>query len=397
MRLTGFKYLRRQRILTLAVILIMASTLFTITVFSLLGLYRGFNAYLGEREDIVAIYDRKSRTPFTGGYVPTYLAEKIGLMNGVLASSPEIIAPCFLGDKAIFLRGIIPEDFTELNQLTLLDGSMLELSDLNSTIVGRRLAERLGLKTGDRILVFGIFRDRYVELEIKGIFTSHSAMDDEALAPLYVGQWLRVDYNHVTLIRFKIDRSLISPTVIFEEVSKESSGSGETGTDGQWSPGHSITQIIPITEIEFKIEEVGVDRAQSFMKSYLDAYGVTRETLLILCFMVFSLASVSVISASKILISQHKGEIEVLKSVGASNRTIKTDLIVKALPWSLLSSIIGTCIGILALMAIERSGYVQVLSHGITFYFDPLVLALQLFFTSLIVALSILRSFKSQI
>lgn len=397
MRLTGFNYLRKHRILTLAVILIMASTLFTITVFSLLGLYTGFNAYLGEREDIVAIYDRKSRTPFTGGYVPTYLTEKISLMNGILASSPEVIAPCLLKDEAIFLRGIVPEDFTKLNQLALLDGSMLEFSDMNSAIVGWRLAERLGLKAGDQILVFGIFRDRYVELEIKGIFTSHSVIDDEALAPLYVGQWLRVDYNHVTLIRFKIDRNVISPAMIFEEVSKESSGSGQTGTDGPWTPGPSITQIIPLTETKFKIEAVGVDRAQSFMKSYLDTYGVTRETLLILCFMVFSLASVSVFSASKILINQHKGEIGVLKSVGASNRTIKTDLIVKALPWSLLSSIIGTGLGILALIAIERSGYVQVLSHGITFHFDPLVLGLQLIFTSLIVAVSILHSYKSQI
>ena len=126
MRLTGFKYLRRQRILTLALILVTASILFTITAFSLLGFYRGFNAYLGESEDIVAIYDRKSNTPFTG-YIPTYLADRISLMDGVLASSPEVMTPCYLKDEAIFLRGIIPQQFTELNQLTMLDGDMLEL------------------------------------------------------------------------------------------------------------------------------------------------------------------------------------------------------------------------------------------------------------------------------
>ena len=41
---------------------------------NLLGFYKGFTAYLGEGEDIVAVYDRKSRTPFTG-LVPAYLAE----------------------------------------------------------------------------------------------------------------------------------------------------------------------------------------------------------------------------------------------------------------------------------------------------------------------------------
>ena len=76
---------------------------------------------------------------------------------------------------------------------------------------------------------------------------------------------------------------------------------------------------------------------------------------------------------------------------------LKTDLLAKVLPWSLLFSITGTGIGILALLTIERNGYLQVLSHGITFQFDPLILALQLIFTSLIVAISILHSFKSQI
>jgi len=393
MKLLGFKYLRRQRILTLALILTMTSILFSITAFSLLGFYRGFNAYLGEGEDIVAIYDRKSRTPFTG-YVPAYLAERISLMNGVLASSPEIVAPCLLKDEAIFLRGIIPEDFTKLNQLTLLDGDMLELSDVNSTIVGRKLAERLQLKSGDKVLILGVLRDRYLELQVKGIFESHSAIDDEALAPLYVGQWLRVDYDRVTLIRFKIDRNVISPAMIFEEVAKESSGTSQSEPGEQKPPGQSI---IPILRRPFGIEDVGVEGAQRFMKSYMDRYGVTREVLLILSIMAFSFASASVISASKTLIHQHKGEIEVLRSVGASKRTIKTDLLAKVLPWSLAFSMAGSAIGMLALMAIERSAHIQVLSHGISFQFDPLILALQLIFSSLIVALSILRSFKSQI
>jgi len=76
-----------------------------------LGFYRGFTAYLGEGEDIVAIYDRKSRTPFTG-LVPAYLAEKLSALNGVLAGSPEAIVPCIIKGESTFLRGIIPEEFT---------------------------------------------------------------------------------------------------------------------------------------------------------------------------------------------------------------------------------------------------------------------------------------------
>ena len=81
MRLLGFKYLKRQRVLILALIIILSSMLFSVTALSLLGFYKGFTAYLGEGEDIVAVYDRKSRTPFTG-LVPAYLAERVSALNG---------------------------------------------------------------------------------------------------------------------------------------------------------------------------------------------------------------------------------------------------------------------------------------------------------------------------
>jgi len=391
-KLAGFKYLRRQRTLTLILILTITSILFSITAFSFLGYYKSFNVYLGEEEDVVAIYDKKSSTPFTSIWVPTYLTDPISKMNGVLASSPEVMVPCIVKDKSIFLRGIVPEEFCKISSLSMLEGSMLELSDVNSLVVGRSLAERVSLKLGEKVIVLDVLEDQYLELQVKGIYDSDSAMDDEGLVPLYVGQWLRgTTYNRVSLIRVKIDKSLISPSQLLDTIAEEAASPKPSEGGGEENPW-----IIPIAWIDFGIEDVGVEQAQRFMRSYVDRYGVTRESLLILSIMVFSLASVSVISASKILISQHKGEIEVLKSVGASNKTIKADLIAKVLPWSLVSSVIGMSISILILLAIERSGYVQVLSHAISFHFDPLVLALQLIFTSLIVALSILRSFKSK-
>jgi hypothetical protein len=91
----------------------------------------------------VAVYDRKSRTPFTG-LVPAYLAEKISASSGVLASSPEAIASCIVKDESPFLRGIRPGDFTKLNQITIINGDMLKLDDLNSAVVGGNAAWRLG-------------------------------------------------------------------------------------------------------------------------------------------------------------------------------------------------------------------------------------------------------------
>jgi len=391
MRLRGFKYLQRQRILTLALILTLTSTLFLITAFSLLGFYKGFNAYLGEGEDIVVIYETKGRTPFTGT-VPTYLAERINSMEGVLASSPEVIAPCVVKSESIFMRGVIPNEFSTLNPVTILEGNMLELTDVNSAIVGKGLAERLDLKPGDRILVLGVLADRYLELQVKGIYESQSPMDDEALVPLYVGQGLRgMDYNYVTVIRIKIDRVELSPSKLSKEIATLASKHAQTATSEEETE-KPAERILPIVEMRFKPEDIGVKEAQKFMKSYLNRYGVTKETLLILSITIFILASASVANASATLIRQHKHEIGVLRSLGASKKTIKTDLLVKLLSWSLAASAAGIALAAATLTVIGESGYLQVLSHRVLFQFDPLTVALNFILVFLLVAITITRS-----
>jgi len=108
---------------------------FSITATSLLSSYNGFAAYLGGGDNIIAVYDRKSSTPFTG-LVPAYLADKIATVDRVLASSPEVLVPCIINSEALFLRGVVPEEFLKLNQLTILEGEMLRLGDFNSVIIG---------------------------------------------------------------------------------------------------------------------------------------------------------------------------------------------------------------------------------------------------------------------
>jgi len=393
MRLVGFMYLKRQRTLILALIILLSSMLFSLSALSLLGFYKGFTAYLGEEESILAVYDRKSRTPFTG-LVPAYLAEKIGALNGVLASSPEAIAPCMVKGESTFLRGIVPEDFMRLNQVTIIQGAMLELDDLNSAIVGKNVAERLRLNINDKVLVLGVLSDRYLELQVKGIFVSHTPMDDEILVPLYIGQWLRgTDYRHVTLIRFKIAKDAITPSRIFEEIAKEASGpsppsSPSTRPSQELQPPSIASGIIA----RFRIEDIGVEEAYSFMRSYMERYGVTRESLLILSAMVFLFSGASIAVASKTIIAQHKGEINVLRSVGASKRLLKLDMLAKLLPWSVAASSIGFAMAIAALTIIQEGGYWQVLSHTVPLSIDPIVIALNFILVALLVSAVILRS-----
>ena len=389
MKLVSFKYLRKQPLITLALILTAASTLFSLTAFSLTGFYRGFIAYLGEEENVMVIYDRKSSTPFTG-LVPTYLADVVSQLNGVLEVSPETIAPCIIRSQAVFLRGIIPEKFANLNRLTILEGEMLSLEDFNSVIVGEKAARKLNLKPQEKILVFGVLTNRYLELKVKGIFTSNSAVDDELLAPLYVGQWLRgTDYSQVTLIRIKINSSLISPNVILQEIAKAS----EQASSLEEPLEPSEATITPRTVIRFRMEDLGVKEAQELMKDYVSRYGANREALLIISATTFLFSGMSIFVAAKTLMLQHKREISILRSIGASRRLLKKDLLIKILLPTLISSIAGATLATIALSIIQEHGYLQVLSHTIPFQLDLTILILNFTLSLLIISVCILKAY----
>ncbi len=391
MKLKDFKYLHGRRVISLVLVLTLSSTLFSVTAFTLQGFYNSFNGYLGVGEDIVAIYDRGSNTPFTG-LVPKYLAEQISSIDGVYVSSPEILVPCIVEDASIFLRGIIPEVFFELNRLTLVEGEMLEQSDVNSVMLGIKLAERLGLNLGDEILLHGVLKSKYVELKIKGIYVTESGLDDEALTLLHLGQWLSRanDYNYVTLIRVKTDGSSETRTKIFEKIAEEAQAptSNDSGSEGI---EEQLSWIIPVLKIRFNIEKIGVEKAQSFMKSYLDKFGVTRENLIILSIMVFIFGSISISIANKNLLNQHGKEIEILRSLGASNSIIKKDLLLKVLVYSFIASTLGIILVGTVLVFMDENSYLQILSHGIMFQLDPVIVLLNFFLPALILTLTILR------
>jgi ABC-type lipoprotein release transport system permease subunit len=372
-----------------------SSMLFSITAFSLLGFYRGFSSYLGEGEGIIVIYDRNSRTPFTG-LVPIYLAERIKAVSGILACSPEAMAPCILKGESVFLRGIVPDDFTKLSQLTVMEGEMIGLEDLNFMVAGRNVAERLGLKLNDKVLVSGILTGRYLDLKVKGIFVSHTPMDDEILAPIYVGQWLRgADYAHATLIRVKIGIKVEGKTVslsdVLRVVAEEASRQPSPGREeANQEPSQGL--LMPRMAVGFRAEDIGIEEAASFMRGYLERYGVTRESLLALSIAVFFFSSFSIALGYRVIIAQHKGELDVLRSLGASRRLLKADLLARLLPWSVLASFIGTAAGLATLTVIQGWGYLRVLSHTVPVQADLIVIALNFSFAILLSAITILKS-----
>lgn len=396
MSLKGFRYLHKQHIIPLVLILTLTSVLFSVTAFSFLSFYNGFASYVGEEENVVAIYDRRSSTPFTG-LIPTYLTEQVNSIDGVLASSPETITPCVVNNQSIFIRGIVPEEFVKLNNITLIEGNMLNLSNINTAIIGKGLAEKLNLKLDDEILVFSVLSEKHIQLQVKGICESNPIMDDEALVPLYVGQWLRgAGYSYVTLIRAKIDFDQLNANSLYAEIIKTSQPTTTPQPTATSSTKNQLDQLVPYAQTHFDVDRLNIEQTQTFMKNYLNRYGVSKDTLLSISVVVLFFASGTAASALTMFLNQHKREIDILQSIGASKRKIKIDLLSKVLTWSLISSTLGTIIAATLMLLFEKVGNIQVLSHRLFFQLDPLIVALNFTLILSLTAFIVARSGGNQ-
>lgn len=113
-----------------------------------------------------------------------------------LGASAEIFAPTVLRGEPVFVRGVDPVAFFRLEGVS---GSG-PFDSAFAAHPGRRLAERLSLAVGDRIMLPGLAVSGIVELHIDAIFSSNGPRDDEILVSLPVGRALAdlpADYFHI--------------------------------------------------------------------------------------------------------------------------------------------------------------------------------------------------------
>lgn len=391
MSVIHFPYLRKKRTFTLIVILTLTSTLFSVTAYSFLGFYNGFTNYVSEQDDVLAAYSTIGSTPFTG-IISLSAVNMIASMKGVVAVSPEVIAPSMIGKQSVFVRGVLPDQLAKINPLTLVNGEGLDVNDTDSTVIGQNLANRLNLKAGDKLLLQGVLSQKYVELKVKGIFQSPSALNDEALVSIIVGQWLRgLGYNEATVIRAKIDLTQTNTNQLYQELKIQTNQTISPSPTPKSQAQQELETLIPITSSGISLQNIGVEKSQDFMQSYLNRYGISKDTLIVLSIVVLALASGTALGAITLYVRQHNSDIGIIQSIGVTSNKVKMDLTLRLVTYVLAATIMGTLISAAVISVFQQLGYLQVLSHSITFQLDPLVVAANFVLLSVLVCVNIAR------
>ncbi|MEM2739210.1 MAG: hypothetical protein QXQ29_00190 [Candidatus Bathyarchaeia archaeon] len=383
LKLRRFMYLRRKPIATLTLVLVSVSMLSTATATILHGFYRCCTAYLGEGDDIIALYDRGSSTPFTG-LIPSRIADELTSIDGVLAFSMEVLAPSILEGEPVIVRGVHLEDLLKLNDIEILDGSKPSSDEPAYALIGCRAASRLKVKPGARLIALGVLSDRYVELRVEAVYSSDTALDDEVIASMDTGRWLRgVGYDYATLIRVRIDRAKLTLDTLTRELSSRVGIEGGPGGGGPPRPTLKYSYIATASG------SIGVSTVEGFMERYLESYGLTGWSITLLSISTILFASLTIVEAFRMVVERHGAELSILRSLGLSRLDLKIDMILKLTPYIMLSSLIGSASALALVEALRSYGLLRILSYTVSVGFDPATLTVSIASTMLLAIISI--------
>lgn len=375
--LTRYMYLDRRRLAALLAVVAAASMLAGMTGILMLGVYRGAEAFAAPGPGVVLVYDASSRTPFTG-LLPLGLARSLAGAEGVEAVSPEVLAPCTVRGEPVFLRGVVPENFSRTVELEIVEGRGLG-EGLREALVGAGLAERLGLGVGDGILAVGVLKPVYAELRVVGVYRTGTPLDDEIIVHIETAQWFRTSsYGQVTLFRVKAQAARLPVP------------GGGGGGRGEADLLATVSRLARYLEtLGERPGRAGAATPRGFAENYVEGLGLGREALYILTLAVLLFSAGGIVVAVDTVVVLHREEIGVLRTLGAARRTVKADLALKLAPWVAGASLLG--VGLAAVLAGLAGPRLLLLSHRVPPTPDPLLAVVTVAAALLLVAAALAR------
>jgi putative ABC transport system permease protein len=175
-----FNHRRLALIMALSIAIATAMYIFLVT-------YRAGLAaeFIEQTPNLLVVHDNQNVGDISGSRISSQVPEMLSGL-GISMIIPEIRAVTGTSvQNATLLRGIDLEQYTRLESFTMLSGRRLEPGDASRlAMVGALLAERQGLKTGDRVSLRG--RD----FTVVGIFQNGTYMDNQAWISLADAQVL---------------------------------------------------------------------------------------------------------------------------------------------------------------------------------------------------------------
>ena len=350
-----------RKLIPLFLALIVVSAVISFTAFTFTGFYKTALSLAGGG-DVLIVYSESAKTPHTS-IIPLSAYDRLSVLDGVEALSPEVVAVALAGENPVIVRGIDPELFSSFYDLRPVSGALL-LNHSDHALAGSRLAARLNLRPGDRLILRSVFSNNFLEVKIVGIFESGSTFDDELLVPIYVAQWLRgLPRDAISMIRVKIDSSKLTRNDLLTYLS-----GGEQESRERTTPisGSEIMRLLTVPKARKYAARYVVEGPEESMKGFLEKAVRINEIMIwgILAVITFGLAFTIYLIHSLILASGHR-ELLILRGLGASIRRLSIFVASFIALIALVSGIVGLALGAMLSKMFSGLGMIVLGSYSV--------------------------------
>lgn len=289
------------------------------------------------------------------------LIKKIANLPGVSHLSPIVLGSGILtkGDqtKGVTVKGIVPETEEQVVEIyeNLKEGSFDYLFP-HGVLIGWRLADRLGVSLGDRLMITSS-EGVALNFRIVGIFDSGLYAQDLSLAyvSLRSAQRLFRLQHTVTHIGVKVD------------------------------------DIYAAEKLSQKIEQIGELDAQSWMeqnKEILAAIATERQMTNYIVFFTLLIAAIGIANVLIMAVLEKSRDIGILKSMGATRRSIMTIFVLEGLLMGAIGTVGGIILGTVVSLFLDRYRiYFAPEIYGLSYL--PVKVNLGIYLTAIAMALGV--------
>jgi ABC-type lipoprotein release transport system permease subunit len=313
------------------------------------------------------------------------IAQALKAQPNVSAASAEITCFGVIGDVPVLTRGVVLEDFLEIEGCHIARG---EAADPNRfAVMGDRLAREVGLDVGDRFLLTGSSHSAIFQLEVSAIYGGDSPGDD-LLVPLpYARKMAGLSASAVLFIRVKTSNQ----TQLVEALEEQESPVVVTTSGGAVTPVN-----VELTEEERAQQQLAIkylDTAQfrasngSYVSLFVREGGnsikVVVGTFIALDGALAFIGSSAIVSRA---IIERRREIGIISAIGADRGYLKRLIARDILLMSAVASALGVGIGWALARFIEAQGMIKMFGETIRAVLDPEIL-LGIFAASVIIHL----------
>lgn len=271
--------------------------------------------------------------------------QKFAIKAGIIKTDTDI--------QGVVLKGIAPDFDWSFFKKNLVDGDTISLSDsstTNQTVISKTLAELLKLKVGDTYDMFFVQEPpRYRRFTVAGIYDTKMVEFDK--------MFVLCDIKHIQKLNGWANNQATGLEILVDDIDR---------VDDLWVDVDDIVGFIFLDDgSRLKVQSI-IDKYPNIF-DWLNLQDVNAIVLIVLMMLV---AGINMISGLLIVILEKTQTIGLLKSIGASNKSVRRVFLFQSAFIMLRGLLIGTIVGLLLCWLQKEFGIIKL---DETFYFLSVV------------------------